>query len=443
LNRQSMRSLRSIASHPHWANSVETLWLQVDVPKKMPFEEWRLCMPLHFNDKSGEEASKGIGSTPALSDEEIQMHWNNYQRLVEDVDTMLEDGTVRASFYSMFEKCPKLRAIDITMRSEIRRSTTELNKEFQKGVVIPYDDEHPYEDSIDTFIHLLGEAQRANFTPRLLRIGGLSPSILSDDYVAQYFIEFVGKLESLQWNLPHHFDNGDPVWEEIEGDVRIFDSGYFAMLFKYAIHLRTIQLKLPSYGVPYSSHTVDSPRPTLNSIVKGCYWSQLAKFTICLVNTFPGHLVDFFLRHAETLECVELYQIHLIEGKWPGCLHKLAGKLPKLRRFELGGLFTQEWSEETYWIFYDFGEQSSSQPTEYGRRLSQYLLTSGAEFPTPPEEFEPCLEFGYLPYYFEYTEDDFDTEFDEESDEENSDGLDEEEEKDWSERERETRQEED
>jgi hypothetical protein len=99
---------------------------------------------------------------------------------------------------------------------------------------------------------------------------------------------------------------------------------------------------------------IDSPRPTLDSIVKDKIWPHLANFTICLVKTFLGHLVDFLLRHSETLKCVELGEIHLIEGKWPGCLSKLAGKLTKLQKFDVRGLFTQDWSEETDWTFYDF-----------------------------------------------------------------------------------------
>ncbi|KAF2449220.1 hypothetical protein P171DRAFT_506722 [Karstenula rhodostoma CBS 690.94] len=59
-----------------------------------------------------------------------------------------------------------------------------------------------------------------------------------------------------------------------------------------------------------------------------------------------GHLVDFLLRHAETLKCVELDHMHLAEGKWPECFSKFAGKLPKLHLLEVRGDFWHEWGEK-------------------------------------------------------------------------------------------------
>jgi hypothetical protein len=78
-----------------------------------------------------------------------------------------------------------------------------------------------------------------------------------------------------------------------------------------------------------------------------------------------------------------------------------------------------------------FGRQSLSQPTEYGKMISQSLLTLGAEFPTPPVLYSKSE---YFSYNSRYTEDNSDTEFDEKSDEEDSDGLDEQEY--WSDKER-------
>ncbi|KAF2449221.1 hypothetical protein P171DRAFT_404298 [Karstenula rhodostoma CBS 690.94] len=118
MNRQSIHSLKGIASNPQFPNSFERLWFQADVPEVLRFDDWLLRTGVNLynlHPRSEGKSSSTIGPKAKFSDQEVQMHWKKYQGLVEDVNTMLEDGTIRDSFCSLFNKCPKLTNVDFTM----------------------------------------------------------------------------------------------------------------------------------------------------------------------------------------------------------------------------------------------------------------------------------------------------------------------------------------
>ncbi|KAJ4359543.1 uncharacterized protein N0V89_000098 [Didymosphaeria variabile] len=237
-----MTSLRSISSRPQFAKSVQCLWLQADVPTEIDFDEWneervrfanaeRDCN--HYESEGVVKFSKLLvkwkreqdaekkhqygekledlqrqmkedfdeQSKIKLSDDDIQAHWKNYQRLVEDVDIMLEDSTIKDSVISLFENCPKLGGIEFTMGHHIRLSTIKLNKEFQEGLIMPFEEDHPYQKTFETFKALVQTAHHAGFAPKLLRLGGLSHRILLDADVAQHLVDFFKNLELLQWDF--------------------------------------------------------------------------------------------------------------------------------------------------------------------------------------------------------------------------------------------------
>ncbi|KAI5359483.1 hypothetical protein Slin14017_G103850 [Septoria linicola] len=88
---------------------------------------------------------------------------------------------------------------------------------------------------------------------------------------------------------------------------------------------------------------------------------------------------SFLLRHADTLEYLQLGEISLLDADWPECFSEFAGKLPNLKVVDLRGGFENQFGE----IFYDFGILIEPCDDDYSQALSEYVLHGGARCPVP------------------------------------------------------------
>lgn len=413
MTKDSMEAARRVAEHPKFCKQPTTLWVQGDRGEPLDFEDWKakVARQIEFQAFSAEANGKHfeelgrismkedrefeldpdhqgrrealmelIQTTadaqprPSYSETQLQEHFDHYSNLVREGTQIVTDGTIRRCMQTVFKKCTNISALYFTMANAIIPHIHKENETFQKGLITPFGDKDLYQDGIETMVAIIIAAADARFSPRSLRLGSVTYHLVSHPEIYEALPPFLGGVEDLQWMLATPWlDGGDEVsMRELGKIVTGFRQGHFLRFMQSTTSLRSLEIEMPCAKDP------GEPRADLADVVGSISWPHLRKFSITTISAECTELVDFILRHADTLEYLELNEISL-DGEWHECFSGFAGRLPRLEHVQLRGAF-----EEDDDFFCYFGGIYSSRGNKYSQKVAQYILEGGGEFPEPP-----------------------------------------------------------
>lgn len=398
MNRDSLAACNGLTAHPVISKTVKSLWIQADRLKEMTFRDWdekrnskvkikylmkasavlqregRDQGPSHAEEM--EILAKKIQERdePKLSDVQLWSYYAHAARLAYESEQMLLDQSFLKTLKDVLQRCPKIEAVDLTHGSLLRDGTTQRNEAFRRGLFIPhhhYDGVNP-DACLDVMIHLVIAASAVGVRPRRLRLGGLSSRILAREDIKDKIHHFFQDLEHLEWKPSRHFDAAFDA-NEYEVMRTSFNNDRFLNLIKAANCLKLLHLDL-SLGV----------RIALSRLVGNIIWPHLSSISLCLFAASQDELTHFLRRHRSTLTSVSLGHVRLTNGEWPDCFASIAGKLPKVTKFELRNSFREDSNggEQFYW----FGDWRGG--TKYAKTISKYIIEGGSGCPPRPDVLE-------------------------------------------------------
>ncbi|PPJ61244.1 hypothetical protein CBER1_06712 [Cercospora berteroae] len=409
----SMEAARNVADHPKFRTQPRTLWFQGDRLRQLEFYEWKSKLASHIDFKAqtakinmkhveelGEilteqerqaevnpelEARRKVllelirltadaQPTPSYSETQLRDHFNHYSSLADEGVQIASDGTIQRCMKAVFEKCTNIRAIDFTIANALRVHTHKENRTFLKGILTPFGDFAQDREGLDAMVAIVLAAADAGFSPHTLRLGCVTFHLVNHPDLFEAMPRFLARVENLNWSLstPYLDEDCDDFDEaEISNIMEGFMDGHFVEFIKSATNLRCFEIDMPC-PIP------TEPKADLSEVVGLMSWKHLQVFSVGTIHANSGDLVDFMLRHADTLERLELNEIS-IDGEWPECFSSFAGKLPRLKEVQLRGIF-----EDDYEFFCFFGHLYTSRGNEYSQRVARYIVEGGEEFPMPP-----------------------------------------------------------
>lgn len=101
---------------------------------------------------------------------------------------------------------------------------------------------------------------------------------------------------------------------------------------------KLMELKIVGASDPSCFTQADVPRFfSLDRTISNTTWPHLGRVYLSGFVSTEQALVNFVLRHKDTLEFLGLGNAHLTEGTWESAFSLLAGKLPKLRHSNFAG----------------------------------------------------------------------------------------------------------
>ncbi|CAK1357528.1 hypothetical protein CB0940_07742 [Cercospora beticola] len=410
----SMKAAWQIAQHPKFCKQPRLLYFQGDTSEPLKFEEWRAKLESqievdahitkadrkHLQElgeismRRGRErqidpnlearekaliqlirANADAQPKPSYSAAQLQNHFEYYSELAYEGVQIVEDGVIQRCMQEVFEKCSNIRAFDFTTANALRVHTHRENKQFRKGLITPFGDYDRCGEGLEAMGEIVLAAEKAGYSPQTLRLGSVSFHIARHLEFSKAMSRFMANVETLHWivSTPYLEDDDLGVDSEEFAEIMLgFSEGYFIMLMESAGNLRSLEIDMPC------------PNPgedkiELSDVVGSIVWANLRNFAITTVYANPSDLVDFLLRHAGTLERLELNEVTL-EGEWPECFSRLAGKLPRLKEVQLRGVFSV--GHGAFFCF--FGDLYTSRGNEYSQSVARYIIEGGEEFSMPP-----------------------------------------------------------
>ncbi|KAF2211742.1 hypothetical protein CERZMDRAFT_98175 [Cercospora zeae-maydis SCOH1-5] len=409
MTRDSMDTARLIAENSRFCKGPTALGFQGDRLRPLEFESWkakvakesrseaqrakeehlelsrRISMGQARSLEPHEEARwqflESIADArfrPHYSDSELRDRFNHYHNLALEGTQIITDGTVQRCMQTAFEKCPRLRALDFTLANEIFRQTHRGMETFRRGLVIPFGDMDPYQEGLKAMIAIILAAADAQFSPQTLRMGRVTSHLVNRADLSEAMPQFLANVENLEWFLSGpHFDNVPMInSSETRKFMTNFREGHFLKFMESTVNLRTLVIEVPW------AQDGDGRRADLSNVVGSVSWPHLRGFTISGLSAGSTSLANFLLRHAGTLECLEMNDIQLHE-EWSDCFPRFAGKLPRLKEVRLGGFFVEQ--VNNFFATFDYAMGRS---TKYSRKVAKYITQGGKEFPPPPVDGE-------------------------------------------------------
>ncbi|GIZ42709.1 hypothetical protein CKM354_000596800 [Cercospora kikuchii] len=414
MTRDSMEAARQIAQHPKFCRQPRLLCFQGDTSEPLQFEEWKsklqsqIEVDAHITkadrkhlqelgeismrrDRDREidpdlearekaliqliRANADAQPKPSYSEAQLQDHYGHYSELAYEGMQIIEDETIQRCMQAVFEKCSNIRAFDFTTANALRVHTHKENKQFRRGLITPFGDYERCAEGLEAMQEIVLAADEAGYSPQTLRLGSVTFHVARHPDLSRAMSRFMAKVENLHWivSTPYLEDDDLGVDSEEFAEIMLgFQEGYCTNLMSSAGNLRSLELDMPC------------PNPgedkiELSDVVGTLSWPNLRNVAITTIYANSTDLVDFLLRHAATLERLELNEVTL-NGEWPECFSKFAGKLPRLKEVQLRGVF-----DINSGFFCFFGDLYTSRGNEYSQRVARYIIEGGEEFPMPPD----------------------------------------------------------
>ncbi|KAM3425375.1 hypothetical protein BST61_g7321 [Cercospora zeina] len=412
MTRDSMETAQLIAGDPRFCKGPTALRVQGDRLRSLEFESWKVKMAkeirsearhargeylemfrrisreqrrnLDPHDEARLQSLKSVAKTlnkPDYSDSELRDRFNHYSTLVLEGTQIITDGTVQRCVQTVFEKCPRLLVLDFTLANELFTQTHRGIETFRRGLVVPFGDVDRYQEGLDAMIAIILAAADAEYSPQTLRMGRVTSHLVNRPNLSRAMPQFLANVENLEWVLSTPWFEGVPMMNssELRKIMTDFREGHFLKFMESTISLRTLKIIMPC------TKDEDDPRADLSNVVGSISWPHLRSFAISNIRAESTNLVNFLLRHADTLECLEMTEIQL-HGEWSNCFPRFAGKLPRLKGVRLGGVFKEVVNNVS--LTFTHGPRGTSRSTEYSRKVAQYIIRGGEEFPPPPVDSE-------------------------------------------------------
>lgn len=376
MTRDSLEACKGIAAHQVFSRTATSLWIDAEITKQMTFRDWKQeC------ERQNREVERQRGGTQApiaiireeesesvpdaqrgervLLEDQLWSHYVRAARLAYESAQMLHDQSWFKTLQNVLSSCPRIGSLGLSAPEG------RMDAEFDEQI------------GVDTMARLILAASAISFKPTDLYLDCVSHGILSREDIFDQILDFFRDLKKLKWDffcpeMSPGFADTNLRRSNVE---RESNSGNFAKVVQAAAGIEILHVSFPVY---------------LNlSVLAGNYhWQQLAHIHLKTVKTRQTQLVDFLLDHKSTLQTVSLEDIWIEDGSWPEFFACIAGKLPRLVGVELQGAFEGQDADHGA-EFYDFGYESEySNPDEYARTISEYVIKGGDKFPSKPKEMQ-------------------------------------------------------
>lgn len=283
-----------------------------------------------------------------FSKAELELAYESYKALVQDQKDITDNNFDLDSFTTFFKGCPKVDNVTVATAYGTGGFKDAARMAFKEAMISPYGDCNILDSGVHQFWTILRALHLAQRTPKCFTATDVSYRIFQESragYQTQPIItHLMGNLREFRLGLSIHEDELDPAREgegiDIGSDCRRYYSpGLLAQWLSGAPQLRVLKLRM------YHNHFVDvMPEARLKEVVGSTKWPKLREIGLNDILTTEDELLDFLLRHKDSLRRLSLSYIYLQEGSWTSFLERIGGKLPKLKKIKLrGDLSDLEW----------------------------------------------------------------------------------------------------
>ena len=348
LEMDSFKKLRDIADHPVASKHVYELVYEVDRLESLSWEDWsRRIIGYGYNSWQyrGLPEPPGANASAAdmqaysqeleihlsmpvhrLSHEQIHQEWNHFRDAYIEQWTICNSLSLAGVINDALKKLPRLRSVRTSSRNTMTRwmegFTERLGAEWDNDALVldlPVDAWKVGLCSTQYILRVLGHH---NIPITTLYLAGLNWQFLAQD--DNRFMRIKGSFRHLK-DLSIFFTGRITCYqEEISEGANRFDSDAFTQ-----IRQRGRLLELFSAAPDLEALTISfgGCDPTIAASFEHTFgtfhWKSLKDVKLMAFETNEDEVLDFFSRHANSLQSISLRLIDLSDGKWSTILHRM------------------------------------------------------------------------------------------------------------------------
>ena len=325
--RSRLQRLKEIASRPHLAHRVRSLYFQADrFAPTGTFETWNMCRD-GGNVWSDMNLKGKMKAHP--TENELLRAYTTYQQAVNDQIAVGRDGFDQECLTDFFQSCTNLDLVTLALGNDFgdKRRPRMIRSAFEECHCAPFGDTPEQDRGVDQFHSIFRAFQLSDHKIKRFHAFLISLSVV--DLVLPQLKSRLGILQNLQELRLHMV---------VEAGYRTLPSASLnsyglADMLSAAPNLRTLDLQTTS-KFPFPNVA------KLERLFGPHTWPKLENLTISGVQSSNEDLVDLLIRHGETLRSLALAEITLLNGTVTEFVKRIQGHLPVLETVKMQEQFT-------------------------------------------------------------------------------------------------------
>ena len=362
--RDRFRRLLEISKHETLRNCVKSLYFQGDhfqehvsypdwdAGREDPYESVKHSLQAelpdpsltrkdhrHWDPRTTRAVSRAFNKHKLRSrgrhtDAEVYEAYNAYANLMEDQRRVSDERFDVLCLTLLFRFCPHLDTLTLAFGHGPKGDRWHLPFAFKETFTYPKGDVSYQEQGIRQLLAL---------SQALVLAGKTLKNFTACDVSYHLFRQSADAIAKLRVTLQplHELRLGMQAWsKKVEDEettvleaVESFQDGIFHDMIADARELRVLKLGFPS-GRQFEART------DLNQVIGSTTWPKLRELGLSRIHTTEDELVDLIFRHKDTLRRLSLSYVDFSDGCARSLLKRIGGKLPKLRKAKLRGVFS-------------------------------------------------------------------------------------------------------
>ena len=332
--------------------------------------------------KRYEENSKGN-----FTQAQLDAAYEAYNGFVLDQDCIEEENLDLNCLTTLFKAYPNLEDVTIAIGHGTRGRLDAMTFAFGSAMVTPLGDVSNEDQGVRQFRTICEAVKLSGKQLKSLTATNCSHNIIPQNAEKLALVkDVVRSLHTLRLGITTYAEEEEEAEAMYEDAFARYASGDLREILQAASNLRVLKIAF-TMGPELESCAM------YIDVLRDLQWNRLREFGVSQFQAIEDQLVDFVLRHKDSLRRLSLSNCDLLEGSWTSLFKRISCKLPKLRKLKLRGRlikFHLSYAIEEYNFDVPGGE---AKPIDVLRDAVTKFVLEGGDWPDTSEVPERCGDF--------------------------------------------------